>query len=551
MFPHALNKTRKFFPLRVFVLVGFFSLLPFPWANAATTCPIPPALRHRLQGKASADDLAQLGRLYLNAREYGCAADAFSKAEDMVSGSSSLAYFEGLSLFLDGRDAEALAPLHRAEKLDPGDVNTHLLLGAALDRLKRIPDAESEWRAALLIAPQSAQALDALSQDILQQRDYRGVILLLQQASLKTSLTARQDLTLGIALVSMTRLNDAAVVLQNGLKAAPDSLAIADELGMTLMMLARPNKAYAVFEQAIRYHPHDKPTLLLYLHVLVMNHAEQANQLAGRVLTLWPHDGMALYLNAVLEERAMDYSEARLHLKESIAANPGYAPSHAELGRVFQRLGDLPASKTELEKAIALGDKSPEIQYELARIMRTLGDTAQADQALRAIQEQNKEAFFASEAAGDALIGDHAMKTGDVRQAAGLYRQAIALNPHDAVLDYKLALALDRLHDLAGERAALICALRLAPGLPEAQNQMGYMAAHAGNPTKAIADFRAAIASSPSYVVAWINLAATLASESRWKAALTAVDHALGIDPQNTSAGNLKAAILQTESTPR
>jgi Tfp pilus assembly protein PilF len=79
---------------------------------------------------------------------------------------------------------------------------------------------------------------------------------------------------------------------------------------------------------------------------------------------------------------------------------------------------------------------------------------------------------------------------------------------------------------------------------------MGYLAARGGDPARAEAFFRAAVQASPSYVVAWINLAATLASEEKWTEAKQAVDRALTIDPDNAAARQLNQAVMAQQSGP-
>jgi superkiller protein 3 len=136
------------------------------------------------------------------------------------------------------------------------------------------------------------------------------------------------------------------------------------------------------------------------------------------------------------------------------------------------------------------------------------------------------------------------MGSGDAQRAASLYREALESDPDEPLLDYKLAKALDKLNDIPGEMAALERAIELNPNLAEAQNQMGYLAARSGDSAQAERFFRATIHASPSYVVAWINLAASLAGQTRWQDAKQAVDRALEIDPDNSEARRLGQAIL-------
>lgn len=102
--------------------------------------------------------------------------------------------------------------------------------------------------------------------------------------------------------------------------------------------------------------------------------------------------------------------------------------------------------------------------------------------------------------------------------------------------------------DKTAEKAALLDAIKLQPNLPEAQNQLEFLAVHAGDADQAVIYFRAAVQSSPSYLPAWINLSATLASEANWKEAQDAADRALQLDPTNVSARDLKKAISDAQA---
>jgi superkiller protein 3 len=238
-----------------------------------------------------------------------------------------------------------------------------------------------------------------------------------------------------------------------------------------------------------------------------------------------------------------DYKQARTHLEQSVNLNPNDSKSQKALGDVLTRLQDLQGAREHLEKAIALGDSEPEVQYELAKVLQSLGDREQARQRLRIYQQVKKAQADRTQSAGNAEVGDQAMAAGDAAKAAELYRAALATNPDEPLLSYKLARALDKSNDLVNEKVALQRAIQLNPNLAEAQNQMGYLTARGGDAGSAETYFRAAIQASPSYVSAWINLAATLASETKWQDALEAVNHALTIDPSNAEVRQLQQAI--------
>ena len=73
------------------------------------------------------------------------------------------------------------------------------------------------------------------------------------------------------------------------------------------------------------------------------------------------------------------------------------------------------------------------------------------------------------------------MAAGDAVKAVALYREALASNPNEPILCYKLSRALDKTSDLVEEKAALKRAIELDPELAEAQNQMGFLTARGGD----------------------------------------------------------------------
>jgi tetratricopeptide (TPR) repeat protein len=517
---------------------------------AYSACIAPPALKARLAGKPATERYFAIGTWFGDQKKYDCAAAAFSSAARLEPNSASFQYMWGLSLYSAGHDNDAIAPLKRAAQLDSSDVRPHLALAAALDRQKKTEDAENEWRAALAIDPDSETALDSLSQDLVDQKDYAGVVALLEKPARSRTRSAAQCLNLGLAYAGEVRLDDAAKVLREGLNTAPDSLAIADELAMVLMLQGRPDEGYAVFNLALEKHPDDEGTQILYLRALVNSNSEKAPERARKLLAQFPDQWEVLYLNAVLEAADGDSQNARAHLENSIALNPKYPDSQKALGEVLVKLEDLPGAKEHLEKAIALGDMDPEAQYDLAKVLQRLGDMDQARQRLLLYQQEKNARMGRTQAAGKAEEADQAMAAGNAAQAVTLYREALSTDPDEPLLSYKLSEALEKTNDIAGEKAALERAIQLNPHLPEAQNQMGYLAVKSGDLAEAESYFRAAVEASPSYVAAWVNLAATLASEARWQDAKQAVRRALAIDPDNSMARQLDEAIAAAHTNP-
>jgi len=518
--------------------------------HAGAACTASPELQARLKAQPTSEDYAAAGNWFAGRKQFDCAAAAFGSASRLRPESASLAYLWGLSLYSAGQDEPALEPLNRAKQIDRSDIRPHLVLGAVLDRMKKISEAEDEWRAALAIDPDSATALESLSQELIAEKDYTSVIALLDKPGASQSRTPQQSLSLGVAYVGTAQLEAADKALREGLNNDPNSLPIADELSLVLMLRGQDQEAFAVLDLAVQKHPDDQATLLLYLRTLVTSHADKASELGRKLLTAYPNQWEVLYLNAVLESREADFEAARAHLERSVALNPGYYQSQAELGSVLAKQGDLSGAREHLEKAIALGDGDAEVEYNLAKVMQRLGDNSQAQDKLRAYQQLKKARSDKVQAAGKAEEGDQAMAAGNAAQAASLYREALKDEPDEPILSYKLSRALDKLQDIAGEKAALERAIQLNPNLAEAQNQMGYLVVRGGDAAQAEGYFRAAVHASPSYVGAWINLAATLASEEKWQDSKRALGRALEIDPDNADARRLSQDLAESHPGP-
>jgi tetratricopeptide (TPR) repeat protein len=507
-------------------------------------------MRAQLQGKPTAEAYSNLGAWFGDRKQFDCAAGAYESAARLEPDSATHAYLWGLSLYSAGQLQKATEPLRRAEHLNPSDIRSFLVLGAVLEQMKKPADAETEWRAALAIDPDSETALDTLSHDLIVDRDFTSVLALLGKPAREGKRSSTQDLNLGMAYAKTGQLDKAAKVLREGLNNDPDSLPLANELSVVLVLLSRVDEAVAVLDLAIARHPNDENTQVMYLRTLVTNNVPTAPQVGPKLLLAFPHNWEVLSLNGRLEFEDGKLQPARTHLEEAVALKPDDARSHKELGLVLSQLQDLPHAKQQLEQAIAQGDPEPETLYTLANVLRGLGQTEDSKKEFALYQKSKKAQSDRKQAAGKAEQGDQMMAAGDPAKAAALYREAIASDPDEALLAYKLAMALEKTNDLAGEKTELQRAILLNPHLAEAQNQLGYLAVRSGDAAQAENYFHTAIHASPSYTPAWINLAATLASQAKWQEAKDAVGHALEIDPDNARARELSQALASAAAQP-
>ncbi len=520
---------------------GSLAICPSAWA----ACTGPASLQARIHAHPDADAYAALGAWFDQKHQTECAVEAYRSGLKRVPDSALLDYLLGRSLYAAGRLQEAVAPLQQAVRLDPVQLKAHVLLGAALAQLGRNQEALIEWQAALKIDPYSKAALDGQAKSLMATGDYETVIRSLRIAARDESMT----LDLALAYRKTGMLDEAAQTLSEGLSTDSGSDALTAALVSLLVDESHYEAATTLAEKIARTKPSDLEAQRIYFRTLVITgDNDRAAALGRELLALAPHDADLLNLNGLLEKKAGDYQAARKHLEEAVALSPNDYNPRVNLGVVLAALNDPDGAKIQLEKALALGTDEPQVHFELAKVLRTLGDTAEAQQQLTLYQQKLKQesdrTFSVSKAAEAAL----AAKSGDNRKAADLYRQACDAQPNDPAMAYQLALVLDNLGELAGERAALQQAIQANPHFVLAQYQLGYMDFQAGDNAGAERQFRLTVEEVPDNAQAWISLAAALGAQSRFDEAQEAVAHALKLDPDNAAALDLSKKLTASQN---
>lgn len=494
----------------------------------------------RIHAYPDADAYAALGVWFYKNHHAECAVDAYRSGLKLVPDSARLNYLLGGSLYVAGRLEEAVAPLKNAVRLNPKELQAHLLLGVVLARLGRNQEAASEWGAALKIDPDSKAALDDEAKSLIAAEDYASVIGSLRSAARDDNLT----LDLAFAYRNMGMLKEAEQTLKQGLDANPGSDALTAAL-VSLYDETNYAAATRLAEKIARQKPGDLEAQRIYLRTLVdIGDTARAVPLGRKLLAQAPHDSDLLNLNGELERKAGDYQAARKHLEEAVAVNPNDSDPRVNLGLVLVDLNDPAGAKIQLEKALALGKDEPQVHFELAKVLRTLGEAKAARQQFALFQQKQKQESDLAFAVSEAAQAADAVKAGDNKKAAGLYRQACAVEPKNVRLAYGLALVLDNLGDRVGERATLEHAIQANPHFVPAQFQLGHMDLQTGDYAGAERQFRLVVEDVPDNARAWAALAAALGAESHFEEARKAVATALRLDPNYAPALSLSRELV-------
>jgi tetratricopeptide (TPR) repeat protein len=504
---------------------------------AWSECVPPSSIAVQLKTRHDADIYAELGSWFGDRHEYACAAEALKRAVAINPASAHFNYLLGLSLYSQGRAAEAIEPLRQSIQIDPGAADAYLTLGAVFDRMGNRADAEAQWRQAITIDPQSVVALDNLSRDLLADANYSAVIALFKPMAASGNLTDSLLVSLSVAYSKSGLLDDASELLRGALRKNPSSVPLIEALAGVLILEMRVEEVTALAKRTAEQFPHDLSVQVLYLRTLVLAGDDaKAEALSRTLLASNPHNWEVLSLTGFLKLQSGDNIAARKYLEQSVALKPDDPTSRFDLGVALARTKASSAAKEQLQKAIALGYGKPEVHFELAQVLQSLGDTTGSQDQMqlyrRSLQAQSNQ----TQAAGQAALADQALAAGNLQQAIDLYRNAAKIDPDEPLIAYKLAMALNKSGDLAGERTVLEHAIQLNPRFALAQNQLGYLDSQDDATASAERHFRMAVEADPGYANAWMNLAATLFLESQWEQAKAAVNHVLALDPGNALA---------------
>ena len=525
-------------PRTIGILLAAMTLAALPGSSAAATglCTGPPALVSKLHLEPTTENAIVLGSWFASNKQYDCAIETFHNARAADPQSAELHYLEGLAQAGSGHSEAAIQLLQEAIRLQPDALEPHLELADLYDQAGRTAETDEQWKAALAIDPKSDVALDGYSRSLLRRKDFLTVIGLLQHAPRTETLAIRLAQAYGL----LNYLDDANLVLNEALKLAPESVALASAESVVLIKQKKYDEALKVLAYAHENNPDSRDADLEYLRILVLTeHRDIARPLGLKLLADTPHDPEVLYLNGVLDHAMGDDSTAKAHLEEAVGQVPDFLYSRYHLGVVLVSLHEWKEAKTNLEKAIALGDTDPKVHYELAKALHALGESEGAAHEFRQYQEQRKIQDDDVEAATHTAQADLELAAGNLQGAIAQYRQACDLAPDSAVNRFKLSAALHKAGDVEGERAQLEQAVKLDPKLAGAQQQLGLLLARMGDAPGAVEHFQMAVYAAPGWVDAWITLAAELAVEAHFTDAREAVAMALRLDPANAKAQKL------------
>ena len=550
-------------------------------AQVPADCKGPAELERVLATHPSAGAYDALGAYFGQRQELKCAIAAFEAAVHQDTKSWEARFNLALALLQKHEPARATRELRVAVRLKPDNALGHIALGEALGELEQNEAAVEEFKLALKAEPKSVPALDGLAKALIAQKRYSAAIAYLKDAPTDPLL---QD-DLAVAYSSSGDVAEAVKLLEGLVQQDPTSADRRARLGIAYTQESQFRQAEDEFREALRLDPSNDVTRLSYVKALIILAEFQTD--LPEIQSYYrrkPHDFEGLYLMGVVDRGLGNYADAEPLLRQAVALNPNHYQSRYNLGFVLAKLGKPQEARIHLEKALQLKPESSEARFQLAAVLRSLGQDERAQEELEKFQEKKQKSVKENVAGTKVKQANEFLEQGDYQRAVDYYREAVAEDPGNARTYYDLALALDRLGQIAEEREALKKAIELDSKLARAHNQLGFLSMQAGQELEAEKELRAAVTldpdyaeaennlgvlcgqqgknkeaeglfrqateNNPQYTQAFVNLGLILAGESRFSEAEPVIRNALKISPDNSQALTALAMVLaRTQKT--
>jgi putative PEP-CTERM system TPR-repeat lipoprotein len=282
-------------------------------------------------------------------------------------------------------------------------------------------------------------------------------------------------------LLRQEDLRGAMAAAQNAVGAFPASPQLLNALGRVQLASGDANQAVATFTKVSAMQSQSPESLL----ELARAHLASGNRVAARsalekALAIRPdllpaqRQLIALELSADRPQQAL--AVARIVQKQ----RPSEAIGFLFEGEIETQRKDFVAAERALRAALTRDPDNSEIAAKLHYVLVVAGKKADADRLSAGwVKQHPKDPRFVS------WLGDQALARSDYAQAAGLYRQALEIDPNDAAVTNNLAWVLAQ----QGQPSALEAARKanaIAPNRPAFMDTLAYVLAMNGQFDEAI-----------------------------------------------------------------
>jgi tetratricopeptide (TPR) repeat protein len=505
------------------------------------------ALLESLRDHPTSGAYNTLGVLYAQADRVSCAIAVFETALKLEQQNWEIHYNLALALLRKGDRARAVRELQIAIQQKPDSVSAHFALASILGDEKKWGQAEEQYRLTLQIDPRFAQGAIKLGGVLITEGKSQAAVTSLEN-SIKQELPPDQaeslQEALGAAYAANSEMEKGLKTLKDLVAAHPDSAHAHFSLGLLYTPQAQPTDtneddraAITEFREALRLQPSLDAARIALGRALV-----SAQQYADAVPVLIdytnrePKDAQGFYALGLAYEAVRKSDSAIGAFQHAASLEPRDAATRFHLGMLLSAKGQTAVAIEQLQLAERIDPSDLATHKELAALFQKAGDTEHLhiEQA-----KLNAVASSGDKEAAMARFYDEANRdiaAGKAQVAAESYRKALQLNPRDAKLHYNLALAFDRMGEVAGERRELQRAAELDPNFAPAPDQLGLLALNSGRLQEAEKLFQKALAIDPGFAEAQSNLGVLYSQQGKNAEAEQLFQQAIKNDAKYTKA---------------
>jgi len=401
--------------------------------------------------------------------------------------------------------AGAIDSLHNALRNDPDNANGHYWLGNAFAQQNNLTQSESEWREAVRLRPDLADAQRALAGLELSRGDIDSLLQTAQQIITAQPNAADGFIFKGIADLSLQKYGDAQQDAEQAAQRAPQNPAPYVQMGNIQLIQKHYPEAEKFYQQALDKDPSSA-------------------------------EGLSGLMNTYFVEK--QYDKAIAAANAQIAKSPNNASFYDLLGTaLFNSRKDLPAAEAALLKAIELDKNNIDALEKLAKVQIAEGSS---DKALATYQQSIKD--NPREVTFYILSGELYEDRKDWDQAKAMYQQALSISPEQPAASNNLAyLMLEHGGNVDVAMGLAQTARRKMQDSPDAADTLGWAYYHKGVYQSAIEQFQEALRlrekhGSPDDANLHYHLGLAYQKNKQTAPALQQLEKAVKLNPKNDDA---------------
>ena len=433
-------------------------------------------------------------------------------------------------------------------RASPKDYDLRHNLATVLTRKQQWTDAETEYITAMELAPCSASLHLGMGYLASSQGDHEGAIAHYSKAARLDPNDHVVQKELGLTLIKVNRLDDAAVALRRAVELSPRSAELRYHLGSAYLIMEQHNIAAAQFDEAIRLAPEKYPDAYVNLGVILrlQNDLDRAEGMLKEALRLNPNSEEANNNLGVLriEQNELDEAIGLLGTALSIEAS---APTHLNLGNAYLERGDVEEAITSYRNAIRADPNYYEPRLCLGNVYAKQGKNEEAAGEFQEAIRINPE-----DPAAYSDLGIVLSISNETEEALKRFEQALSLNPKSAETHLNLGLASKILGNFAEAERAFRTALTISPDLTKARKALGRLLEEIGNLHDAATEFQEGIRLRPDDAELHNHLGVVLAKLGRMAEATEEFDTATILNPDlEVARGNLTRAQRELDGPDR